>query len=669
MKRVVFWTGGIVAVLMIAIGLVTYFFQWSWLRGPLEARLSAATGKRITIEGPITGDKSWVPHITLNQIRIAAPDFVAAPQVGTIDRVQVAIDLTQLLHGRIDLPEIVVDKPVLTLMRNADGEANWANANASKGPPDRSTMPLIGVFKLDQGKLTFRDPGKHLAIDATIETIAANGGSGQGDLTLNGHGIYRQAPFTIRFKGGSLSDLRDTAKPYSVDAAASVGKTKVTVTGTVQNPFKLTDMNLKLIADGDNAEELYPLFGVPAPATPPYHLEGTLDRDGPAWLFKNFAGKVGVSDLEGSLRFETERKRLFVGGKLKSTSLDFADLGLLVGAPGSTEAGHPVSDTQRQIAQRVVATGRVLPDAPLNLDLVRNVDADVQFEGEHIKAKTLPLEDLSLHLTLDNALLSLTPLNVDVAGGRIESNVVIDARQNTVSTDYDVRFRRFQAEQFFAKAGFPNGGSGQIDGRIRLHGTGNSVRTSLASSNGEASVVIDQGKISALVSNILGLDVARTLGILITGDTQIALRCAITDFTVENGLMKPRVFVIDTDDTLITGSGTINLADEGLDLGIRGKSKGAGSLSLGGPITIGGTFRSPDVGLGAEAIARGGAAIALGALLTPVAAALGFINPGTTNADCSGLTAEANADTSRVPAGTKHVPAAAQMRRSRSSAH
>ena len=110
----------------------------------------------------------------------------------------------------------------------------------------------------------------------------------EGSFTLDGSGTYRNAPFTIKLKGGSLNDLRETTKPYDLDASAAVGKTKVSVKGTVTNPFKLTDMNLKMTADGDNAQDLYPIFGIPAPPTPPYHLVGTLDRDGKAWLFKNF---------------------------------------------------------------------------------------------------------------------------------------------------------------------------------------------------------------------------------------------------------------------------------------------------------------------------------------------------------------------------------------------
>ncbi len=654
MRKALTWIGGALALIVVVVTLVIVFFQWSWLRGPLEAKLSSLTGKQVHIDGPITGTKSWVPRIEFNQVRIEDPSFPDASKVGTIGKVAVSIDLGQLLKAKLDFPEISIDRPILNLRRDANGKANWVSAKSS-GPGSRSSVPVIGMLKIADGKVSYHDAAKHTEIEGTIATVQATGGSGDDKFALTGHGTYRQAPFTIRLTGDSLNDLRDTKRPYDVDAGASVGATKVTIKGTVTDPFKLTDMNLKLTAQGDNAHDLYPIFGVPAPATPPYHLQGTLDRDGKAWVFKNFDGTVGKSDLAGSLRFDDEGKRIDVTGNLTSRTLDFADLGLLVGAPGSTAPGRPVSEAQRELEKRLEAANRVLPDAPLDLNEVRNVDADVQFKGEHIQAQHLPLEDVDLHLKLDHALMKLDPLRIGVAGGRIGSNITIDARQDTVQTDYDVRFHRFQIAQFFEHAGIAGGGSGIIDGRARLHGTGNSVHESLGTADGEVSAIVDHGSISKLGVDILGLDVDKALGLVITGDTkaQTPLRCMVVDFPVEKGVMTARTLVFDTDAALITGNGTINLADEHLNLSIKGQLKSPG-LSLGGPIKIGGTFRKPEIGVGAETIARGGAAVALGALLTPLASVLGFIEPGKgEDADCSALENQATADTAKAPVVAK----------------
>lgn len=665
MRKTAQWIVATLGALVVVLLLLVVFFQWSWLRHPIESRLSAMTGKQVRIVGPIDGTKGWIPHISFQDIRVEAPNFKQAPDVGTIDRVEIAIDLGQLLRGRLSFPLIAVDRPTFDLVRNDQGSANWDIASDSSGPTHRGAMPLLGTLKIDNGRIAYRDEASRTRFEAVISTLAANGGSGDQNFTLTGDGTYRQAPFSLRLTGGSLNALRNSTEPYDVDASASVGQTRVRLSGTVTDPFKLTDMNLKLTADGDNAEDLYPIFGIPAPSTPPYHLTGTVDRDGQAWLLKNFAGTVGRSDLAGTLRFEVRGRRTGVSGNLASRSLDFADLGLLVGAPGATAGDRPVSDTQRKLAQAYAASDRVLPDAPLNLAEIRNVDADVTFKAAHVNAKTLPLDDVDLHLILANSVLRLKPLRVGVAGGQIDSDIAIDARTDAVATDYDVRFHRFKIEEFFGKAGFAHGATGTIDGRIKLHGIGNSVRRSLATANGQASAIVDRGTISNLAVDVIGLDVAKTVGIVLSGDEQMPIRCMVADFKVADGTMTPQIFVLDTDASLITTSGSINLADERLDLSIKGDAKSASPLSLGGPITIGGTFKHPSAGLGAEAIARGGAAVALGALLAPLAAALGFIEPGADqDVDCSGLQRQATSDTAR-PVSKSHAVTSRPARRSR----
>ena len=170
-----------------------------------------------------------------------------------------------------------------------------------------------------------------------------------------------------------------------------------------------------------------------------------------------------------------------------------------------------------------------------------------------------------------------------------------------------------------------------------------------------ASAIVDRGTMSALVSNLLGLDVARSLGLLISGDEKIPLRCMVTDFEIRDGKMQPRIFVLDTANTMVLGTGTIDLGKERLDLELRGKQKRPSPLSLGGPITVGGTFKSPEIGLGAETYVRGGAAIALGALLTPLASILGFIDSGKDqDTDCRSLEADATDASAKKPprAGT-----------------
>jgi len=88
------------------------------------------------------------------------------------------------------------------------------------------------------------------------------------------------------------------------------------------------------------------------------------------------------------------------------------------------------------------------------------------------------------------------------------------------------------------------------------------------------------------------------------------------------------VMVLDTKAANVTGSGTINLRSEALDLQLKTEAKHFSIGSLPGPINIGGTLKNPSIRPGAETVARGAAAGVLGALLTPLAALLPTIQLG-----------------------------------------
>src|SRR5580693_1625253 len=106
MHGVTRWLLGVLGVLVVVSILVVVLFHWSWLGGPLESRPSALTGKTAHIDGPSTGTEAWVPHITLNDIKIDEPGFTAAPKVARIDAIALEIDLKSLLHGKLNFPLI-----------------------------------------------------------------------------------------------------------------------------------------------------------------------------------------------------------------------------------------------------------------------------------------------------------------------------------------------------------------------------------------------------------------------------------------------------------------------------------------------------------------------------------------------------------------------------------
>lgn len=427
---------------------------------------------------------------------------------------------------------------------------------------------------------------------------------------------------------GTFRSQRTDHPDVEMDLAMRVGDTRATAKGTIRDPAQSRSIDMKLSLAGGTLAELYRIIGVPLPPTPAYRIAGRLLQRGEVWEFRQFTGAVGSSDLSGTFIVDRGRSPQFMKADLTSKKLDLADLAGFVGAekaaPGKVISGTP---------------GRVLPENPYNLDKLKAADADIRFAGKQIMTERLPITEMSTHLIVKGGVLTLSPLNFGIAGGKLVSDIVLDGRASVIASRADIRVQSLQLEQLLPKLKISKASVGEMDGRIRLTARGNSIAAMLGTANGHTALLVGEGEVSDLILRLSNLDVANTLGVLMRGDRNIPIRCMVADLAFENGIMHPQQFIFDTAHTTLVGSGKANFADETLDLRLVAKPKDASLLSLRGPIVIGGTFADPSVLPDMKQLtARGAAAVVLGTIATPLAALVPFIQFGKADAvDCGPL--------------------------------
>ncbi len=645
------WVGGTAALVLVLMAAVA-LFDWNWLRSPAERFITAATGRQTVIDGRLEGQWSLTPRFVIEDFHMANAEWGREKELIAFERAEIVVDLREMLRGRTVLPEIRLVKPQLALERNAAGEGNWTfgvvAAKDVAAPEDRTEMPLIGRLRIEDGRFVYRDEKAGIDIDAEIATVRGAGGEGTDRVCLGGRGTMHGEAFRLRMMGGSLLSLRENEEPYPLTVEIEVGQTRGRMSGTLADPIRFEGIDLEVALSGPDLGKLQTMTGVPLPMTPPYDLRGRLHRDGAILRIETMAGRVGNSDLGGIIRIDTGRERLYLEADLHSRVLNYRDIGPLIGLHPDEELKPntaAMTGAQKAAAQKAgepVAKGpppRVLPDAPLAIEQIRQVDARVKFRGDKVEAPNTPLSGVDLDLLLENSVLHLRPLKLGVAGGLVNADIRIDARSDAVLTQYDVKLNQFRLERFLESAGLKDSGSGEINGRIQLVGYGDTVQKSLGSANGQVRMAMDNGTLSNLAMELVGLDVGQAALFWAGGDKQIPLRCFVTDFNVERGLMTPRVFVLDTTDTTVTAEGSISLTQELLGLKIRAHPKDPSLLSARTPININGAFSRPTVGVDAAPLAaRGAGAIALGVLLTPLASILAFIEPGLeSDSDCAAL--------------------------------
>lgn len=631
---------GILAVLIV---LLLIFWDWNWFKGPVERAVQAKTGRAFHIDGNLDVDLGRITTIGADRLRLANADWAlkTAPEMATVQRLEIDVALGQLIfHRSLHLPAIRITRPVVELeSRTArQGGGNWIlQGRTPAQAQDDGMTPTFGAVIVDTARLHYLDAPNRtdLRIEATSGKPDAQYKAPPIDLT--GTGRWGANAFTLGGRIQSPLDLAQSRRPYRIDLHAAAGATRARARGTLVDPLHLGGFDLRMALSGQDLADLYPLIGVAIPQSPPYAFDGTLTRTGNTWHYDRFTGKVGDSDLGGSAAVSVGGPRLKLDADLVSKRLDLDDLAGFIGAPSKGGAGETRNAEQTAQAAKLAASPRVLPQDPYDLSKLRSMDAEVRWKATRINAPKLPIDDMDAHLTLDDGLLQLRPLNFGVAGGDVRSQIRMDARNPTIRTRADIAVRKLNLGQLFPNAKLTEDAVGRIGGDIRIDTTGNSIASMAGHANGSIGVGMGKGHIPQLLVELAGLDVMQSLGYLFDRDKQVPIRCAFADFGVTDGLMQTRSMAFDTTDTIVLGSGQIDLDKEALNLELRPRPKDHTILSFRTPLEIGGTFKAPSFrpNLGKLGL-RGAIALALGTIAPPAALLATIDLGGGKDSDCGG---------------------------------
>ncbi len=661
--------GILIAIPVIAI-IFILTFDWNRARPWINAKVSDAIDRPFAIRGNLEvewerpaktmapSERTWRdhipwPHLIANDTHVGNPAGLPAQDTGSARQFSFSLNPFALLSRTINIPLLRFDGPRVDLLRTDETHNNWTVKR--KEEKSRWTLDLERIVLTD-GVVHIKDAVTKADVTAQVRTLDRDPRYGVA-WTLDG--TYNGAKVEGGGKAGAVLSLKQQSTPYPVQAYMRSGKSRIAVEGTVTRPSKLAAIDLKLELAAPSMDQLYAFTGVVLPTTGPFttsgRLTGTLGEkeDGKrasTWVYDNFKGKVGSSDIGGRLVYESREPRPKLSGNVRSQQLVFADLAPLIGADSNAAKKERNADV-------VQPAGRVLPVEQFKTERWNKLDADVRYSAERIVRDTaFPINKLSTHLKMDNAVLNLEPLEFGMAGGTVRSNIRLDGRgregPKAIKAQAKVTARKIEIKKLFPKIEQLQATVGSIGLDANLTAQGNSVASLLAGSNGELKTLISQGKVSHLLLEMMGLNVANIIITKLFGDKEVQLNCMASDFAVTNGIARTRYFVIDTEEALVNVAGAINLADEQMDLRIDPKTKGLRLFSLRSPFYVRGPFSKPDVSVDKGVLAmKAGSAIALAAA-TPIAALIPLINTGPgQDSDCARLLAEAREKPKAPPPG------------------
>jgi uncharacterized protein involved in outer membrane biogenesis len=636
----------LVALAVTVVIVISVFVGWNSLKDPLASGVSSALGRRFAINGDLDVDLGRITRVHMSDVSLENADWAKdPPQMLEAGGLDVGVDVFRLLSGDIVLDPLRIDKPRVHLEKTKSGEANWQfgakqNQAQQQAPATpRKNLPAVRDIAIDDGLLVYKD--KQSGNDVRLKLSHLEGKSDDQGVRLQADGSYQDQPLTVRASAGALESLRSADQPYPVDLDVAAGGFSAQAKGTVSKPQTFEGLDVKLAVKGDNLANVYALAGIPAPPSPPFRLNGHLSHDGTRWRFADFAGKLGGSDLDGTAAVDTAGGRLKADADLTSKLLDFKDIGVVIG--GKRDEEKQAEEKAKEDGRPRDDDGKVLPRKPIDLSKLREMDADVKLRAGEVRAPGLPVEELNLAMTLEKGVLRLKPAAMKLADGDVRLYLTLDGSVQPAGVEIDARASQVDLKKLMRGSSFAQESAGTFGGRAELSSKGNSVAEILGSADGTLFLVMAGGKISHLLVELAGLDIAQSLGVAASGDEPIPIRCVVGDMKAKDGVFTVKSMVFDTTDTKIVGEGDINMGEEKLNLRLTPYPKDFSPLSVRSAISVQGTFKNPQAfpdpaDIGVEGVAKK----VINAILTPIAGLLPPIDEGVgKDSDCGALIAQA----------------------------
>lgn len=636
----------------------------------LATRVSAATGHRLTIAGPLELKLGLVPTLAASHLTLAGAPGGPRTPLATADRVVARLALLPLLAGEVVIKRLEVDSPDIRLESAADGRANWRAAPAA-APAASGGAAMVPRFDIrtiivHDAHLAWRDHATGRDLNLTVASATVRPDRVNGGLALHLDGTFRGQPIAVEGLTGPLADALAN-RPWLLHLKASVAEAVLMADGRIARPAGLAGLDLALTAQGSDLAALLHLAGWEAPLPL-----------GPFRITAHLADAGGLPGLDGIDAAVGRREALLVTAKGRVADLAHAaglDLALaaesdgpapqaaggplrliahLTGGTGSWHladlrgklgdsdlggdlrivAGHRPKLSGRLTASQLAwtgragkagapaapaADGRLFSATPLPLGGLRDADADLDLAAGQVLADGADLDDVTARLRLDDGRLSLAPIAARLAGGQLTARLDLDAaapvpaltaRLDGERIDLGTLLRQMAVSQAL------NGGATRI--ALDLRGRGDSPRALAASLNGIATVAVGPGRLHSAAVDWAGGDLPSQLlgrlSPLAKGGSDAALSCAALRLTLRDGVAtSTRGLAMETRRTAVVGSGTIDLRRETLDLAFAPRARGGLGLSLGGGMAgltrLGGTLTHPVLTLDGAGAARTAASV------------------------------------------------------------
>lgn len=266
------------AIILVTIGGLSWFilslFDADSLKPRFVAAVREATGRTLTIAGPVGIAFFPVPTLTMDDVSLANPPGFSRPGMVTAKRLAVTLALSPLLDGRIEVTHVNLVQPAVFLETDRDGRGNWLlerdrpardrpREGTARSAASGSGQYAVSVrdIRIEDGTIGWLDgiTGKRLTALVPRMTLDAPDGA---PMTASGSAAVNGRPVSLTVETGPLDQLRQANEgaPWPVRADLTATGVSAVLLGRIARPLEGKGYSFQIDATIPDPAILAPLF-------------------------------------------------------------------------------------------------------------------------------------------------------------------------------------------------------------------------------------------------------------------------------------------------------------------------------------------------------------------------------------------------------------------------
>lgn len=622
MNRMFKWSliigGVILAVLIIASVLIPQFVDVNQYKPQIEARVQEATGRPFKIGGDI--DLSLFPWIglALSDLRLGSPAGFGKTELLTVSRFEARVRLMPLLSKQVEIKRIVLEAPVVMLVKKKNEETNWDFQSAA-GPPEAKPTPADETSASSTDQMIASLTAEEIAIRdgrLTFENQADGQKQEVADLNLVLQDVSLDNPLRIQFStrlNGQPIKMEGTigpvgnppaTQPLAYDLVLSaLDELVVKLKGRARDLQTRPTVALTMDVATFSPRKLYERLGKPFPlqTTDSKALQAvslSAHLNGGAQGFKIEDGKMTLDQSHIDFKAEAaelDKPRIVFDGRIDDIDIDRY---LPAETPRETEASQPAAAPAQDQKTRPGPASPAVDYTPL-----RRLVLDTRLQAAKLKINQARLQDIVLRITGRGGRFQLEPLSADLYGGKAHIEGLWDVTRRQPQSSVSINLTNLLVGPFLKDVIQKDFLEGQLVSAINLRFAGDRPETIRKTLNGKGRLTFNDGA-------IVGIDLAGMVRNLKAafGDGAQPAEKPKTDFTeldipfvLSNGVFQTDASNMKSPLLRLLANGKADLVKEVLDFRItpkfvatlvgQGDTEDRGGLMV--PLLVSGTFDKP----------------------------------------------------------------------------